>query len=132
MYIFVVILHVIVCFVLIGVILFQAGRGGGLSDTFGLSSTQTIFGAKANVFLRRATEVCAAIFLITCIVLGILTSRRGRSLIRMNSVMPGQNIPIQRIPESQNATEKKVTENDINEAKENLPEAKPEPISQQN
>ncbi|MDD5173717.1 MAG: preprotein translocase subunit SecG, partial [Candidatus Omnitrophica bacterium] len=35
-------IHVIVSLVLISVILLQAGRGGGLSESFGGSSTQTI------------------------------------------------------------------------------------------
>ena len=43
-------IHVIVSLVLIAVILLQAGRGGGLSDTFGGSSTQTLFGTKTSVF----------------------------------------------------------------------------------
>ena len=78
----VIVLHVVACIVLIATILLQAGRGGGLSEAFGGSSTQTIFDTKTNVFLTRATVVAACLYLITCLVLGIMTSRRGRSLIR--------------------------------------------------
>ncbi len=77
----VIVFHVIMCFVLIAVILLQAGRGGGLSETFGGETRQTIFGTKASVFLNRATIVAASMFLVTSLLLGILTSRRGRSLI---------------------------------------------------
>jgi preprotein translocase subunit SecG len=73
--------HVIASLILICVILLQAGRGGGLSESFGGESRQTIFGTKTSVFLARATMVAAGFFLITSILLGILTSRRGKSLI---------------------------------------------------
>jgi len=81
-------IHVIACLVLIGVILLQAGRGGGLSEAFGGDSTRTIFGAKTSVFLTKATVVAAVLFLITCMVLGIMTSRRGRSLIGTQKKRP--------------------------------------------
>ena len=74
--------HIIACIILIVTILLQAGRGGGLSETFGGDSSQTIFGTKMSVFLTKATVVAACLYLITCLVLGIMTSRRGRSLIR--------------------------------------------------
>ncbi len=74
-------IHVIVSMVLICVILLQAGRGGGLSETFGGSSTQTIFGTKTSLFLRRATEISAIVYIITCLTLAVMTSHRGRSLV---------------------------------------------------
>ena len=78
--------HVLVCAILIAVILLQAGRGGGLSETFGLDSSQTIFGTKASVFLARATAVAASLYLVTCLLLGIMTSKRGKSLIPLDTV----------------------------------------------
>lgn len=74
-------IHIIVSLILIAVILLQAGRGGGLSESFGGSSTQTIFGTKTSVFLTRATAVSAVIYIMTCLVLGVMTSHRGRSLV---------------------------------------------------
>ncbi|MBN1527194.1 MAG: preprotein translocase subunit SecG [Candidatus Omnitrophica bacterium] len=81
LYWFIIVIHVIVSLVLIAVILLQAGRGGGLSESFGVSSTQTIFGTKTSLFLRRATEVSAVVFLLTCLTLAVLTGHRGRSLV---------------------------------------------------
>ena len=81
-------LHIIVSLVLIAVILLQAGRGGGLSESFGGSSTQTIFGTKTNVFLMRATAAAAVIYILTCLVLGVMTSHKGRSLVAKGSMMP--------------------------------------------
>lgn len=85
MYGFLIIIHVIAAIVLIAVILLQAGKGGGLSETFGGGTTRTIFGTKANTFLTRATSVCAVVFLMTCLVLAIGSTRRGRSLMEQGS-----------------------------------------------
>ncbi|MFH0763836.1 MAG: preprotein translocase subunit SecG [Candidatus Omnitrophota bacterium] len=74
-------IHVIASLMLIAVILLQAGRGGGLSETFGGSSTQTILGTKTSVFLKRATAASAVIYIFTCLTLAVLTSHRGRSLV---------------------------------------------------
>ena len=74
-------IHVIVSLMLIAVILLQAGRGGGLSETFGGSSTQTLFGTKTSVFLTRATAAAAIIYILTCLTLAVMTSHRGRSLV---------------------------------------------------
>lgn len=81
-------IHVIVSLVLIAVILLQAGRGGGLSESFGGSSTQTLFGTKTSVFLTRATAASAVIYIITCLTLAVMTSHRGRSLVSRGMVKP--------------------------------------------
>ena len=78
-----ILVHVIACITMIASILLQAGRGGGLSETFGLESGQTIFGTKVSVFLTKATIIAAVSFLMTSLVLGIMTTRRGRSLIEL-------------------------------------------------
>jgi preprotein translocase subunit SecG len=80
-------IHTIVSLVLIAVILLQAGRGGGLSEAFGASSTSTILGTKTSVFLKRATAASAIIYILTCLTLAVMTSHRGRSLVA-RGVMP--------------------------------------------
>lgn len=96
-------IHVIASLVLIAVILLQAGRGGGLSETFGGSSTQTLFGTKTSLFLQRATTACAVIYILTCLTLAVMTSHRGKSLVSQGVIRPipqGQpgNVP-QPMPE---------------------------------
>ena len=81
-------IHVIVSLILISVILLQAGRGGGLSESFGGSSTQTILGTKSSVFLKRATAVSAVLYILMCLLLGVMTSHRGKSLVARGAVMP--------------------------------------------
>lgn len=81
MYIFLLIVHVLVCLMLISVVLLQAGRGGGMSDMFGGGQPSSLFGTQTNVFLTRATEVCAVLFVVTSVGLGILTTRQSKSLM---------------------------------------------------
>lgn len=83
-------IHIVVSLVLIAVILLQAGRGGGLSESFGGSSTQTIFGTKASLFLTRATAASAIIYIITCLTLAVMTGHKGRSLVSQG----GTAVPI--------------------------------------
>jgi len=134
-------IHIFSCLFLIAVILLQAGRGGGLSDAFGGTSTQTIFGQKANVFLTRATTACAIIYIFTCLLLGVLTSRRGRSLLETGRYMPQTaplpplTQPIEEKREEQVAPkvpqEESKEEDVVKETEQNLPEAKPgEPQTQ--
>ncbi len=81
MIIVVVVLHVLVSLFLISVILLQAGRGQGLSwGVFG-GTPQSILGTKTASFLSRVTTGCAIIFLITCILLNIIETRKSRSLL---------------------------------------------------
>ena len=96
LYALVIAVHVIVCLVLILVILLQAGRGGGLSESFGGGAAQSLFGTKANVFLTRATSACAIIFILTCLLLGVITSQRGKSLVDIQRPLKtkGQTIPV--------------------------------------
>jgi len=81
MYIFLIVFHIIVCLVLISVILLQAGKGGGLTETFGSDGSQSILGTQAPAILKKATTVSAIAFLVTSLVLGMVTARRGRSLL---------------------------------------------------
>jgi preprotein translocase subunit SecG len=81
MYIAVITVHIIASIILILVILLQAGRGGGLSEAFGMSSTQSFFGTSATKFFQRATEVAAVVFLLTCLGLTVLSTKRSQSLM---------------------------------------------------
>jgi len=73
---FVIVVHVIVCFFLIGVVLIQQGRSADLAGAFGGQGSQTAFGprAAANV-LTRLTTWSAIIFMCTSIALVVLYER---------------------------------------------------------
>jgi len=91
MYIVLITIHIIVCFILILTILLQAGRGGGLTEAFGGDAAQSILGTQAPVLLKKITEVSAIVFLVTSLLLGVFASRGSRSMIPKMS-MP--NVPV--------------------------------------
>lgn len=87
LFVLLVIFHVIVCLVLVGVILLQAGKGGGLTDTFGGGATQNILGSRAGDFLSKATAVCAIVFLVTSLGLALFSSYRSKSLLEQERML---------------------------------------------
>ena len=61
---------------LIGAVLLQAGKGGGLAAVGGGASTDTFIGGRqAATLLTRATWTTAGIFLFLSLVLAIISSR---------------------------------------------------------
>jgi preprotein translocase subunit SecG len=72
-------IHVIACFLLIGIVLIQQGRGGGLVESF--SGVESMFGPKTNTFLTRTTTVLSILFFLTCLSLAVLSARQSRSLM---------------------------------------------------
>jgi len=72
-------LHVVACVVLITVILMQSGRGGGLTE--GFAPAESLFGAKTNQFMVRATVIFASLFLVTCLTLAYLSSQANKSVV---------------------------------------------------
>ena len=89
-------LHVIICFILIAVILLQAGRGQGLAgSSFSGGGVQSLLGTRAADVLTKATTVAAILFLFTCIGLDIIEARRSRSLF--DSGRPAVPVDVQQI-----------------------------------
>jgi preprotein translocase subunit SecG len=82
----VIVVHLIVCFFLIGVVLIQQGRSADLAGAFGGQGSQTAFGprAAANV-LTRLTTWSAIIFMCTSIGLVVLYNRASNT----HSVLEG-------------------------------------------
>lgn len=72
-------LHAVVSVLLLVIILMQSGRGGGLTESF--ASAESMFGAKTNEFMIKATTVFASLFLVTCLGLAIVSSQKGKSLM---------------------------------------------------
>ncbi len=63
-------LHFIVCFVLIGVVLLQRGKGADLGASLGGGGANTIFGGRgAGNFLTKITTASAIIFMGTSLTL---------------------------------------------------------------
>jgi preprotein translocase subunit SecG len=76
MYTFLVVIHVLICFLMIGAILLQSGKGAEIGASFG-GSSQTVFGSRGPAnFLSKFTVVVAAIFMLTSLSLAIMARER--------------------------------------------------------
>jgi preprotein translocase subunit SecG len=96
MIILITIVHIIVCFFLIGVVLLQSGKSGDIAAAFGGQGSQTAFGPRgAATVLTKATTWSAIIFIVTSIALSILTARGGG---HSKSVLSGESAPTQSQP----------------------------------
>lgn len=76
---FVLVIHVIVCILLVISILMQAGRGGGLTETF--QSAESMFGTQTNAFMVRLTTILAVIFIGTSLLFAFQSSKGTQSLM---------------------------------------------------
>ncbi len=83
------IVHVLVSIFLICIVLLQSGKGAEMGAAFG-GSSQTLFGSRgAATFLNKLTTVAAILFMVTSLLLTMVTSKGS-------SVM--QNVPEQGRP----------------------------------
>jgi preprotein translocase subunit SecG len=91
---FFIVLHLIVCFFLIGVVLIQQGRSADLAGAFGGQGSQTAFGprAAANV-LTRLTTWSAVIFMCTSLALVVLYNRQSTSPSVLHENAPAHSTP---------------------------------------
>src|SRR5262245_66492729 len=78
MFAFLMVLHVFICFLLVISVLLQAGRGGGLSGSFGAGGGQAIFGGcGAGTFFSKATVVLGALFFVSSLGLAMMATQGG-------------------------------------------------------
>jgi preprotein translocase subunit SecG len=94
MFTLILVIHVLVSLVLIVAVLLQAGKGASIGSTFGgsSSSSQTIFGsAGPATLLAKVTYTCAAIFMVTALILTYMSTRQ-----RTESIM--QDVPATTAP----------------------------------
>ncbi len=79
MYIILIVVHIIVSFIMISVILLQAGKGAEIGAAFG-GSSQTIFGSRGpGTFLSKLTVAAAVIFMLTSLNLAVMSKQRSIS-----------------------------------------------------
>ena len=90
------VLLVLDCLLLLGLILVQRGKGGGLSSAFGgLGGGETAFGTRAVSTAKKATVVLAALFIVLSAVLYVL---RGGGAPQRPRGEPISLPPIQDVP----------------------------------
>ena len=68
MVIFLIIIHVIICLALVVVVLMQTGKGG-LDSNFGGLAANTFGTQNAGTFIKNATKILFAAFVISCLLL---------------------------------------------------------------
>src|SRR3954469_5335538 len=84
-------LYVLVCLALMLVVYLQQGKGGDIAAAFGGGTPKAAFGPRSGAtVLSRATAICAILFMVGALALGIL-GRRGPS----SSVIGGRTPPTQ-------------------------------------
>jgi preprotein translocase subunit SecG len=96
MYTLLIILHILVCFVLILIVLLQAGKGANMGAAFG-GSSQTVFGSSgAGTFLGKLTAGVAIVFMLTSLILTYMANHRSSySLIdRQTRPAVDQTLPV--------------------------------------
>ena len=75
-------IYVTVCVILMLVVLLQQGKGGDIANAFGGGTSQAAFGARSGAtVLSRATTVCAVLFMLGALVLGIIGQRGPGSVV---------------------------------------------------
>src|SRR6056297_1334250 len=85
------VLHILVCFSLIGIVLIQGGKGADIGATFGAGASHTIFGATGGQsFIAKMTTSAAIVFMLTSLALAMFWGQAGSG-----SVMPSQVTPAQ-------------------------------------
>ncbi len=95
MHTLVIIIHVIACFLMIGAILLQSGKGAEIGAAFG-GSSQTVFGSRGPAnFLSKFTVVVAAVFMLTSLSLAILAKEKtfSSTVIDLKKKETSQPVP---------------------------------------
>ncbi|HME97553.1 MAG TPA: preprotein translocase subunit SecG [Methylomirabilota bacterium] len=93
MFILVVILHVLVCLIIVGLVLLQAGKGADIGSAFGGSGSQAVFGSMGTpTVLGKATGVVAVLFMVTSFALSMMAHRQP------SSIMPATGTPASTAP----------------------------------
>lgn len=96
MYTFLLVVHCLIAVVLVGVVLVQSGKGGGLGAGFGGGGANTLFGSSGGGnFFTKLTMCLAAGFMVTSLSLTFIKSHALKTSIFDNGGGPA---PISAVP----------------------------------
>ncbi len=83
MVIAVIVLHVLLCFAIIGVVLIQSGKGADIGSAFGGAGSQAVFGSMGTpTILGKMTTGVAIGFMVTSFALALFGAGGGGSVVR--------------------------------------------------
>lgn len=100
------IIHVMVSLFLIFIVLIQSSKGAELGAAFG-GSSQTLFGSRgAATLLSKLTTISAIVFMVTSLLLAVVSTKGGsvvkRTLpLEQKTGIPVQPGPVQAVPQQQ-------------------------------
>ena len=99
--------HGVVCFLIIILVLLQAGKGASIGATFGGGGSQTLFGPRgAATFLTKTTTIVALVFLVTSILLAQISKERSTGSVldevpvdtTLEEGVPQEKAPLEEAP----------------------------------
>lgn len=82
--------EVIVCLLLIGIILIQRSKGGGLGVAFGGGGGAELFGSRTGNVLTKGTIILALAFFVNTVILAMLSSNRASELSLLEHAIQNQ------------------------------------------
>jgi preprotein translocase subunit SecG len=89
MFTLLVILHILVSFVIIGLVLLQSGKGADIGSAFGGTGSQAVFGSMGTpTVLGKLTTVVAILFMITSFSLTMLSHKRAATIMPASAPPP--------------------------------------------
>ncbi len=92
--------HVILAAMLIGLVLLQQGKGGGMGTAFG-GATETLLSTPgASNVLSRSTAIIATLFFITSLSLGYLAAQKSKQMHQelIPSALPAVDTTLMTVP----------------------------------
>ena len=90
---FLAVIHIIACLGLVGLVLMQDSKGGGVFTS--QASSNSVLGATgATTLAQTLTKIVAVIFALTCITLSIMSARSEKSVIDSGVLPAGQAAPM--------------------------------------
>lgn len=100
-------IHIIVAFLLIGLVLIQDSKGGGLGIGGGGGGSSSLLGATgAQTLAAKLTRWTGAIFAVTCISLSVMTAHQTQSVVDIAPASaPQQTAPAESAPAPEAAPE---------------------------
>ncbi len=100
---FLAIVHIIACLGLVGLVLIQDSKGGGVFASQG--SSNSVLGATgATTLAQTMTKIIATVFALTCITLSIMSARGEKSVVDSGVLPATQAVSTETTPVTAPAT----------------------------